>query len=171
MFSKRITLSLSFILLPVLMMAQVNESMLDEKELEVHILEQDSLLFHLFFEKMDSAGVEPLIHEDFEFYHDLSGFMDSKEQFLNTVSAFQQMEQKISREIIPSATECFYLYDSDLLYAVLQRGEHVFYEQYPNQEKRETSRAKFSHLWVLSEGQWCLKRVFSFEHILPASPQ
>ena len=119
MFSKRITLFLSFVLLPILVLAQVNKSILDEKELDVHILMQDSLLFHLFFEKMDSTGVEPLIHEDFEFYHDLSGFMDSKKQFLNTVSAFQQMEQKISREIIPSATECFYLYDSDLLYAVI----------------------------------------------------
>jgi len=52
-------------------------------------------------------------------------------------------------------------------YGALQSGEHDFYIQEPDKALIKTSIAKFSHLWVLVNGEWKLKRVLSFDHQEP----
>ena len=39
-----------------------------------------------------------------------------------------------------------------------------FYQQKPNAAKEKTGYAKFTSYWELNNGDWRLKRVFSFDH-------
>ncbi|MDH6250555.1 hypothetical protein M2347_000282 [Chryseobacterium sp. H1D6B] len=46
---------------------------------------------------------------------------------------------------------------------MIQEGNHEFFRL--NKGKwNKTGRAKFTHLWILEDGKWKLKRVLSYDH-------
>ena len=50
------------------------------------------------------------------------------------------------------------------IYGAIQNGKHRFYGEENNRPKYLTSTADFTHLWVIEEENWKLKRVLSFNH-------
>ncbi|MEQ8523163.1 hypothetical protein [Gracilimonas sp.] len=54
--------------------------------------------------------------------------------------------------------------DNGELYGAIQRGEHEFYILEPGKEMYKTGFARFTHLWLLEDGEWILKRVLSYDH-------
>ena len=71
---------------------------------------------------------------------------------------------KLTRELINGSLEVFPLKANNILYGAIQRGEHEFYEQKTNEARKKTGYAKFTSYWELNNGEWRLKRVFSFDH-------
>lgn len=63
--------------------------------------------------------------------------------------------------------EIFLLKNNDSLYGVVQTGMHTFYETPSGQSKQLRSIARFTHLWVLENSNWKLKRVLSYDHQVP----
>ncbi len=131
---------------------------------------KDSLLFDRAFNHCETQLLELLISEDFEFYHDQSGITSSKKDFLKVMRdgiCRQNNPFKSRRELITGSLEVYPLYDQGKLYGLLQRGKHRFFETGPSGIEKEGSTALFSHLWLLEDNDWKLKRVLSFYHHNP----
>lgn len=147
--------------LPFLGMSQVEKTSKLYEALRVN----DSLIFNASFNTCDIAQLTTLINDDFEFYHDKSGLLEGKETFLNnTKKGLCKSTHKLRRELHEPSLEVFPLHDSGgTLYGAIQKGIHSFYE---NEKKGST--AKFTHLWIIKEDRWLLKRVLSYDHKQPS---
>ncbi len=154
---KRIVLI--FLIVPFLGMSQVERSSELYKTLNVN----DSLIFNASFKTCNLKQLATLINDDFEFYHDKAGFMEGKDTFIeNTKNGLCKSPHKLRRELKKNSLEVFALHDTNgKLYGAIQKGVHSFYE---NDKKGST--AKFTHVWILKNDEWLLKRVLSYDHLV-----
>lgn len=121
----------------------------------------DSLIFNASFNTCNLKELASLINDDFEFYHDKSGQMKGKDTFIkNTKNGLCKSTHKLRRELEMDTLEVYPLNTNNgQLYGAIQKGIHSFYEN-----DKKGSIAKFTHLWVLKENNWKLKRVLSYDH-------
>jgi hypothetical protein len=138
-------------------------------ELFQTLKKKDSLVFEIGFNQIDTNIFTELIAEDFEFYHDINGITDSKADFLNNIESLRSLEFKTWRTLKEESMEVFPLYTNNKtkMYGAIQNGTHEFYQQKKGEKARKTSIAKFSHLWILVNDHWKLKRVLSYDHQEP----
>ena len=137
------------------------------------IISKDSLLFHIGFNTCDVSQFENLLSDNFEFYHDKDS-ISNKSVFVQTlkkglcgsIGTFQAR-----RYLIPNSTEIYPLYKKGILYGAMQMGIHQFYEKWAdknasisNAKEHFGSTARFTHVWLLENGIWKLKRSFSYDH-------
>lgn len=144
-----------------------NEEVSKYPELYEMIMMKDSLLFQVGFNQIDTGQVSRLISEDFEFYHDVHGVMDSKENFIASINGLSDLSFKTWRELRDGTVEIFPLYTDNKtqLYGIIQTGKHEFYQQEEGEKAKRTSIAIFNHLWIKEDGDWKLKRVLSYDHL------
>lgn len=129
---------------------------------------KDSLLFSVGFNTCNLAPFYELVSEDCEFYHDQSGFTTSKNAFINQIEhGLCKLDYKATRELISGTTSVFPMKKNGELYGAIQHGMHRFYATYPDKEPMVTSEARFTHLWILEDNNWSLKRVLSYDHKVP----
>ena len=140
-----------------------------QQELMPTFTQLDSLIFEASFNRCDHSALTSLVHEDFEFYHDVAGLETSKAAFIKTIeqNICSNPDMKPIRKLVAGSMKLFPMYDNGQLYAVIQNGEHEFYMREPGKALYLTSTAKFTHLWMLENGSWMLKRVLSYDHISP----
>ena len=129
----------------------------------------DSIIFDAGFNQCNLEAMKNAVHDDFEFYHDQSGFNDSKADFLK---GFEQnicsnKDFKPIRKLVQGSLKVFPLKNNGILYGAIQNGDHEFYIKEAGKELYLTSIAKFTHVWELDGGQWKLKRVLSYDHREP----
>jgi hypothetical protein len=117
---------------------------------------KDHLLFHDGFNTCDLNQMSELITDDIEFYHDKDGRTQSKKSFINSMKQHLCSSGKnaLKRVLKEETLEVFPLYKNNKLYAALQKGTHSFGE----------TKASFSHLWLIQNGEWKLSRVISYNH-------
>lgn len=137
------------------------------------IMSKDSLLFNVGFNTCDISQFENLLSDNFEFYHDKDSISD-KALFLKTLKkglCVSPATYQSRRYLVPNSTEVFPLYKKGVLYGALQNGIHQFYERsakknesLANAKEQFGSTARFTHVWILENGVWKLKRSFSFDH-------
>lgn len=130
---------------------------------------KDSLLFQVGFNQIDTIQVRSLVSEDFEFYHDEHGITDSKDSFVNNIEGIRELPFKTWRTLVDGSMEVFPLYMNNRqeLYGAIQNGTHDFYQQNEGEKSRKTNTAKFTHLWIIENDEWKLKRVLSYDHRTP----
>lgn len=140
-----------------------------QSELFDQIMTMDSLLFEVGFNQIDTAQMASLTSADFEFYHDDNGIVDSKTAFLNSINSLKDLPFKTWRTMVDGSMEVFPMYkdNGQVLYGAIQKGVHEFYQQKEGEEARKTSTARFTHLWMIENGDWKLKRVLSYDHRTP----
>jgi hypothetical protein len=155
------TLQILILLISISSLAQVEKT----SALYLQMKQLDSLVFDAGFNNCDLIGLETVLAEDLEFYHDLGGIQD-KAGFLAAMekNICENPSAKLTRELLIGSLEVFTLKSNDSLYGAIQRGVHEFYQQKPNEAKSKTGYAKFTSYWELQNSQWKLKRVFSFDH-------
>lgn len=105
-------------------------------------------------------------------YDDKSGVQESKEAFIKVMQngiCNPNNTTKSRRELVDGSLAVFPLKNNGQLYGALQNGTHKFFET-TNGKEITGSVAKFSHLWILENGQWFLKRVISFDHQMQETP-
>ncbi|MBP2833027.1 class A beta-lactamase-related serine hydrolase [Aquimarina sp. U1-2] len=135
-------------------------------ELFKNIIQKDSLLFNIGFNNCDISQFENHLVKDFEFFHDKGG-KQNKAEFLNALKngLCKSPEQYQSRrELINTSTKIYPLYNNKILYGAIQVGLHNFYETLNGQQEQFASSADFTHVWVLENKDWKLKRSLSFNH-------
>lgn len=156
--------------LPILLIlghsALFSQERMSEDELYARFMAFDSLIFEVGFNQCDPVHMKVLIDEDCEFFHDQSGYSRGREFIVNSITeGLCKLPYKATREVIRESVKVYPLYTREgNLYAVLQTGDHKFWARYEGKEPEVTSVAKFSHLWVLKEGEWKLSKVISYDH-------
>lgn len=127
--------------------------------------DKDSLLFNASFNTCDTALLKSLVSDDFEFYHDKGGLMGSKSEFIEkTKNGLCRLSYKARRELVEESLEVFPLTKDGVLYGAVQTGRHNFYAKEKDRPEYLTSTAIFTHVWLLENGNWKLKRVLSYDH-------
>ena len=165
--TKQIFFSLIFIALSTFRLsAQVDRN----TPIFIELKKQDSIFFERGFNQCDINYLESHIADDLKFYHDQSGFQDRKLFLENTKKYIcSNPNQKPIRKVDEKSLEVFPLYNNGKLYGAIQSGIHDFFIREANKEDAHTSRAKFTHLWLLNNGNWLLKEVLSFYHNEPGN--
>lgn len=128
---------------------------------------QDSLMFNVGFNQCDTTILRRLSSKDFEFYHDQSGITDNQDAFVQSMISICNLEYKATRSLIPNSLSVNLLRNNGKIYGAIQNGYHEFYGQEKGAAKELTSTAQFTHLWILENKEWKLKRVYSFNHVSP----
>ncbi|WKL46222.1 nuclear transport factor 2 family protein [Flavobacterium pectinovorum] len=137
------------------------------------IMSKDSLLFNVGFNTCDISQFENLFTDDFEFYHDKDSISDKalflknlKKGLCGSIGTYQAR-----RYLVPNSTEIYPLYKKGVLYGAMQMGIHQFYEKsvgknesLANAKENFGSTARFTHVWLLQNGVWKLRRSFSYDH-------
>ena len=156
------------ILLFVLMFsaAQATAQVKKDSELFLTLKRNDSLLFESGFNRCEISSFEHLISNDLEFYHDQGGLTTNKADFLTNVrnNICSSPNKKPIRKLREKSLEVYPLYQNQQLYGAIQKGEHDFFIKEPGRKAYQTSTAKFTHVWLLKDGNWILKRVLSYDH-------
>jgi hypothetical protein len=138
------------------------------------IMSRDSLLFNIGFNTCDLSQSENLFSDQLEFYHDKGGLSNKSESLkalknglCNSPTTYQSR-----RELVNGSTQVFPLYKDGILYGAIQNGIHQFYET--NAEKGKpllkeneklVGKARFTHVWILENNNWKLKRILSYDHL------
>lgn len=158
-------LTLILLCFPIIGASQVER----DSNLYLKLKALDSLLFDKGFNECLIKAFENHISEDLEFYHDQSGLSTTKAEFLRDVkqNICSSPEKKPIRRLKEETLEVFPLYDEGILYGAIQKGDHEFFISEPGKDLYLTSSAKFTHVWLLKENKWLLKRVFSYDHKTP----
>ena len=158
---KKYFLLLHIVLLSIVVSAQTEKS----TELYQIIKEKDGLLFNLGFNNCDISQFENLISEKFEFYHDQSGITNSKSAFINSIqNGLCKLNYKPKRVLVENSLEVYPLKNNGTLYGVIETGIHHFYAIEKDSSEYLTSIAKFSHIWILENGNWKLSKGLSYDH-------
>ncbi|MDR9418539.1 nuclear transport factor 2 family protein [Gracilimonas sp.] len=142
-------------------LAQVDTS----SELYRSLAQKDSLLFVEGFNKCHIEKFEGLLAPDLEFYHNTGG-MQNREEFFEAFSnnICSGSPIKPIRTLVPGTLEVFPLNKNGELYGAIQKGEHEFYIRRDEVELEKTGVAKFTHIWLLEDEKWVIKRVLSYDH-------
>jgi CubicO group peptidase (beta-lactamase class C family) len=129
------------------------------------IKEKDSLLFNLGFNNCDIAQFENLVSEHFEFYHDQTGITNSKTAFIAGIkNGLCQLAYKPKRVLAQNEMEVYPLAKNGVLYGAIQSGMHNFYAVEADQSEYLSSVAKFTHVWILENGEFKLSKGLSYAH-------
>lgn len=158
-FILKIIFAIAIFLFSFLANAQVHKS----SELFKTLKSKDSIIFERTFNKCEVEKLEPIIHEDIEFYHDVAG-LQNREEFINAVkNNVCSNPGTFTRKLVENSLEVHELKNKGKTYGAIQRGFHDFYIK-ENNKIRKTGTAQFTHLWILENNKWKLKRVLSFDH-------
>lgn len=130
------------------------------------IMSKDSLFFSVAYNSCNMLQMENMLSDSFEFYHDKGGFANKKKfitDFKNGLCKSPETYQ-LKRFLIGKSTEIYPMYKDGKIYAAIQNGDHLFYEKIGNQAEKLVGEARFTHLWMLENGEWKLKNSLSFNH-------
>ncbi len=129
------------------------------------IKEKDSLLFDLGFNKCDIRQFENLLNENFEFYHDQEGNTNSKVEFISGIqNGLCKLTYRPKRVMAENEMEVYPLEKNGILYGVIQTGIHHFYAVENDKSEYLTSIAKFTHVWILEQGDFKFTKGLSYDH-------
>jgi len=143
--------------------AQVNQN----SDLFKTLKANDSILFKRGFNKCEIDKSAELMFDDLEFYHDKGGITNSKEEFVKTMKnglCRENNPEKTYRFLVEESLEVFPMYNNGKLYGALQNGKHFFSSNKSMTLKESDNYALFSHLWIIDNGVWKIKRVISYNH-------
>ena len=158
---KKYFLFANLLFLTTIIPAQSDKS----SELYKTIKEKDSLLFNLGFNTCDIQQFENLVSENFQFYHDQGGITNSKSAFIKNIQfGLCQLDYKAKRVLDKNSLEVYPLRSNGTLYGAIETGVHNFYAIEKDSKEYLTSIAKFSHVWILENGNWKLSKGLSYDH-------
>jgi len=156
--------SIGFLLVSGIATAQVDKG----SELYQTLKAKDSILFKIGFNKCEVERSAELMFDDLEFYHDKGGITNSKEAFVTTMKngiCRADNPEKVYRFLVDESLEVYPMYNNGKLYGALQNGKHFFSTDENMTYENTDNYALFSHLWLLDNGEWKIKRVISYNHV------
>jgi hypothetical protein len=109
--------------------------------------------------------VRKYFSDDVEFYHDKGGFSQGVNTIMNTTqkNLCSNPDFHLRREALKESMHVFPLSNGQAIYGAVLTGEHIFYVIEKNKERLD-GISKFTHVWVLKDGQWKMNRILSYDH-------
>ena len=160
------------ILLVIYSIGLANGQVSKKSDIFLTLKKQDSIFFERSFNLCDLEYLNKAIHKDLIFYHDQSG-IQNRDAFIENTKKYicSDATKKPIRKVVEESLEVFPMYNNGVLYGAIQSGIHDFYIREKNKADIHTSRAKFTHLYLLENGNWLLKEVLSFDHNEPSKTE
>lgn len=158
----------AYLILPSLVLTVYGQHS-ENTELYKVLMEKDSLLFHAAFNTCDPETMTSLFTEDFEFYHDKGGATLGRDEFLapmveNCGQQDKNALQPSKRILIEKSLRVYPLRKDGVLYGAIQEGVHRFEFLNDQKQYQKGDIAKFTHLWIITDGEWKIKRELSYDH-------
>ncbi|MEO8002174.1 MAG: nuclear transport factor 2 family protein [Arenimonas sp.] len=141
--------------------AQVSENSTLFKD----IMDLDSQIFEQGFNQCKPGVFEKYTANDLEFFHDTGG-TQNRAEFLQAVkkNICSNPNGKPIRSLVPGSSQVFPLENNGVLYGAVQMGIHRFDTKGADITKEGYTLAKFTHVWLIRDGQWQLKTSISYDH-------
>jgi len=141
--------------------AQVSENSTLFKD----IMAIDSQIFELGFNQCKPGVFEKFTANELEFFHDTGG-TQNRDEFLQAVknNICSTPNGKPMRTLVPGSSQVFPLENNGVLYGAVQMGIHRFDTKGADIAKEGYTMAKFTHVWLIRNGQWQLKSAISYDH-------
>ncbi|QTD38227.1 nuclear transport factor 2 family protein [Polaribacter batillariae] len=124
---------------------------------------KDSIIFENAFNTCNFKELETIISNNFEFYHDVGGIQNKKQFFKTVKENICPNPDNFARNLVENSLEVFPMKKNGQLYGAIQKGKHTFQEK-QNGKLTTIGIADFTHLWILENKIWKLKRVLSYNH-------
>ncbi len=153
-------------LLIFILLAYTQEAMAQtEQELKATILHLDSA-FWKSYNSCDTAQFKKFITADVEFYHDKGGITNGAAALTESVTKnlCSNKNFRLRREAVAGTVKVYPLKKDNEVYGAVITGEHVFYINDGDKPEFLDGQANFTHLWLLQNGEWKMKRILSFNH-------
>ncbi len=155
----KMLLSLLMLFLTFVSNAQVDKN----SELFKTLKSKDSIIFERAFNKCEIEKLESIIAKNIEFYHDIAG-VQNREEFMSAVKNNVCSNPGTNkRKLVKNSLSVFPMKNNNKLYGAIQSGKHTF-QQKINGKMKTVGIADFTHLWILENNIWKLKRVLSYNH-------
>lgn len=153
-----------FIAIVLFFYSLITSAQVDKKSnLYKTLKSKDSIIFERVFNKCELEKLEPIISEDIEFYHDING-VQNKKGFVSAIkNNICSNPGTFTRKLVNNSLEVHSLKNKGKIYGAIQNGKHDFFIK-ENNILKKTGTAQFTHLWILENNIWKLKRVLSFDH-------
>ncbi|MHB8654589.1 MAG: nuclear transport factor 2 family protein [Terriglobia bacterium] len=132
------------------------ENIKSQEELNKAIASLDTALFDSY-NHCDLVKFATFFADDVEFYHDQGGVTLGKDKLTESVKT--NICGKVTRELVPSSLEVYYMKG----YGALEMGVHRFHHP-GHDDTVGVGEAKFIHLWQYKDGAWKITRVISYDH-------
>jgi hypothetical protein len=104
---------------------------------------------------------------DCEFYHDKGGPTMGLDALMQTIAnglCKEPDNYALRREAVPGTVHVYPLHKDGIIYGAVISGEHVFYVRQSGKTEYLDGQARFTHLWLLTDGKWKMARILSFDH-------
>ncbi len=142
-----------------------------DHELYKTLKAKDSILFDAAFNTCGIEVLNAIFTEDFEFYHDKGGITEGRENFVGRIAdgcanRKSDAPQPAKRILVPGSLEVYPLYRNGQLYGAIQQGVHTFEFLNDQGTYQKGDIAKFTHVWVLEDETWKVRRELSYDHHL-----
>ena len=114
------------------------------------IIQKDSL-FWQGYNTCNYSLMEQFLAKNVEFYHDKGGLMVGADKVMEATrkNICGMPNIKVRREALPETIKAFPLEENGKIYGAVLSGDHYFY-----QNDIRTGIAKFTHTWLLKNGEW-----------------
>jgi hypothetical protein len=156
---RSLMVALVFSLYTGLLSAQDND-----QQLSATILHKDSLFWH-GYNTCDTSAFNAFFTEDVEFYHDKGGVTLGLRDLVATFKKnLCSGNFRLRREAVEGSVKVFPLRKDNVIYGAILSGEHIFYVIEQGKPEHAEGLAKFTHLWLLKNGEWKMERVLSYDH-------
>jgi ketosteroid isomerase-like protein len=127
-------------------------------ELYDSIMHLDSLVY-CAYNARDLGKFMDYFSPDLEFYHDLTGRTDYKENLDRFKTNFSK-PTVMRRELLKRSLEVYPIKD----FGAIEIGTHLFYQTDPGQAERVVAQPKFMHIWKRTNEGWKIVRIVSYDH-------
>jgi len=136
----------------------------NDQQLSATILHKDSLFWQAY-NTCDTSAFAKYFADDVEFYHDKGGITLGLADLLGGFNKnLCTGTFRLRREAVQGSVKVFPLRKDNVIYGAILSGEHIFYVTEQGKPEHAEGLAKFTHLWLLKNGEWKMERVLSYDH-------
>jgi hypothetical protein len=148
---------------PICLKAQDNAR--DNAQVTSAILHRDSLFWQAY-NACDVEAMKAFFTPDLEFYHDRGGVTIGQDSMAAATrhGICGSDSVHVRREAVEGTIHVFPMRKAGVVYGAILSGDHRFYVKQPGKHEYLDGQAKFTHLWVLKDGEWKMSRVLSYDH-------
>jgi hypothetical protein len=136
-----------------------------QENLTATILHLDSA-FWKTYNSCDTVGNKTFFTDDVEFYHDKGGITLGAAALAGSLAKnlCSNVNYRLRREAVAGTVKVYPMQNGNEIYGAIITGEHVFYITQDGKPEFLDGAASFTHLWILKNGEWKMKRILSYNH-------
>lgn len=129
------------------------------------ILHLDSAFWNAY-NNCDTNAYKNFLTDDIEFYHDKGGITTGAITLIKSLTAnlCRNPNYHLRREAVAGTVKVYPMQNNNVIYGAVITGEHVFYITQNGKPEFIDGAANFTHLWILGNDGWKMKRILSYNH-------